>query len=375
MICSRTLGDSVWRRGRSVVVAAGIVWALCLPYKADAQGGFNGPGRYEISNVKSGKVLDLDRNDQTSVVQFSSRGTDNQAWDIQPASSGFYYLRNTTNGSALEAVGTANSTPVRATRYSGASNQQWRFDTDRDENSLVVSRLGKALDIPGGTNADGARVQIYDVNGESNQRFAFRQVSVNGAVGTSRATGALARTISAGTNISVRTNEAIDVKKTDGRVFTAVVDQDVLDTNGGVAIPKGSTAEVIVKKASGRDLAIDLESVTVNAQRYAVSADTEGAGSGQRDGIGKNRRTAEYVGGGALVGAIVGAIAGGGKGAAIGAAAGAGAGAGAQVLTRGKAVKVPAESLLTFRLEQPLQLAAADRGFTRNGRHYHNRRR
>jgi hypothetical protein len=48
---------------------------------AGAQGGFNGPGRYEITNVKSGKVLDLDRNDQTSVIQFSSRGTDNQVWE------------------------------------------------------------------------------------------------------------------------------------------------------------------------------------------------------------------------------------------------------------------------------------------------------
>ena len=65
------------------------------------------------------------------------------------------------------------------------------------------------------------------------------------------------------------------------------------------------------------------------------------------------------VGGGALLGTLVGAIAGGGKGAAIGAASGAAAGAGAQVLTRGKAVKVPAESKLRFKLEEPLHLEAA----------------
>ena len=94
-------------------------------------------------------------------------------------------------------------------------------------------------------------------------------------------------------------------------------------------------------------------------------------GNEQRDGIGKNKRTAEYIGGGALLGTIIGAIAGGGKGAAIGAAAGAGAGVGTQVLTRGKKVNVPAVSLLKFRLEKSLQMGVADNGITRNGRHYH----
>jgi hypothetical protein len=96
---------------------------------------------------------------------------------------------------------------------------------------------------------------------------------------------------------------------------------------------------------------------------------------GRRDGLGKNSRTGEFVGGGALVGAIIGAIAGGGKGAAIGAAAGAGAGAGTQLLTRGSTVRIPAESLLTFRLQQPLEMAPADNGFTRGGHHYHDQNR
>jgi len=77
MIGSRRFHQSVRRTVRSAtVVATGIVWALCLPNEAAAQGGFNGPGRYEITNLKSGKVLDLDRNDHTSVIQFSSRGTE-----------------------------------------------------------------------------------------------------------------------------------------------------------------------------------------------------------------------------------------------------------------------------------------------------------
>jgi hypothetical protein len=171
------------RIGSGKLAAAGIALALCLPYPAGAQGGFNGPGRYEITNLKSGKVLDLDRNDQTSVIQFSSRGTDNQMWDIRAAGSGFYSLQSVMNGNALETTGNRNSTPVRATRFNGGSSQQWRFVTGKDGNALIVSRLGKTLDIPDGTNSDGARVQIYDSNGDSNQQFTFRQVSGNQGYG------------------------------------------------------------------------------------------------------------------------------------------------------------------------------------------------
>ena len=62
------------------------------------------------------------------------------------------------------------------------------------------------------------------------------------------------------------------------------------------------------------------------------------------------------TGGGALLGTLIGAVAGGGKGAAIGAAVGGAAGATTQVMTRGHEVKVPAESVLTFKLETPLTL-------------------
>ena len=173
-----------------------------------------------------------------------------------------------------------------------------------------------------------------------------------------------------GAVLPVRTNEFIDSNRADGRVFTGFVDQDVRGENGEVAIPRGSPVELIVRVAPDNDLILDLDSVMVNGRRYAVRADAERVEA--RDGLGRNRRTGEYVGGGAVLGSIIGAIAGGGKGAAIGAAAGAAAGAGAQTLTRGRLVRVPAESLLTFRMERPLEVGVPDTGVTRDGRHYHD---
>ena len=105
------------------------------------------------------------------------------------------------------------------------------------------------------------------------------------------------------------------------------------------------------------ELSLDLQSVKVGGRRYTVNtADVQQKGS---EGLGANKRTAEMVGGGAALGTLIGAIAGHGKGAAIGAAAGAAAGAGTQILTRGKSVKVPAETVLRFKLDQPLRLDAA----------------
>ena len=135
------------------------------------------------------------------------------------------------------------------------------------------------------------------------------------------------------------------------------------DAEGDVVIPRGSNAQVIIRSAAkgGRirgaaDLVLDLQSVSVDGQEYAL--DTVNISARGKDGVGANKRTAEYSGGGAAIGAIIGAIAGGGKGAAIGAGAGAGAGALTQILTKGGSIKVPAETVLTFQLERPLKVVA-----------------
>lgn len=168
-----------------------------------------------------------------------------------------------------------------------------------------------------------------------------------------------------GTEVSVRTEETIDsAKAVEGQTFPGEVTEDVLDATGATVIPRGATAQIIITSASkgGRfrgasDLGLDLKSVTVEGREYLPSTtDVEQRG---KSGLGANKRTAEYSGGGAALGAIIGAIAGGGKGAGIGAGAGAGAGALTQVLTKGGSIRVPVETILTFQLDKPLHVVAA----------------
>jgi len=166
-------------QGFQMRVVHGVGMALVLASTIFAQGGFNGPGRYVITNIKSGKVMDLDRNDQTTVIQFSDRGTDNQTWVVERADAGYFYLRNGMNGNALAATGNNNSAPVRGFPFNGGPAQQWRFEVGKDGNVLIVNSNGKALDVPDGSGRDGVRLQTYDVDGDSNQRFALRRAGGN----------------------------------------------------------------------------------------------------------------------------------------------------------------------------------------------------
>ncbi len=183
-----------------------------------------------------------------------------------------------------------------------------------------------------------------------------------------------AETIPAGSVIPVRTNDTIDARDTArGRVYSGEVSRDVLDHDNQIAIPRGADVELMVRDMGHHTLAVDLEAIVVYGKRYMVTTYDVTRSGGQKDGVGANGRTGKFVGGGALFGTIVGAVAGGGKGAGIGALAGGAAGAVGQMATRGQRVRVPAESVLTFQLEQPLDLAS-DPGFTRDGQHYHPQR-
>jgi hypothetical protein len=170
----------------------------------------------------------------------------------------------------------------------------------------------------------------------------------------------------AGSLIPVRSEETIDAAvATGGQTYAAEVTRDIKDADGAVVIPRGSNAQIVIRSAAkgGRikgasDLVLDLDSVSVEGRLYTL--DTQDMIKKGRDGVGKNKRTAYFTGGGAAVGAIIGAIAGGGKGAAIGAASGAGAGAGTQIVTKGAAIRIPAETILTFRLDAPLRVDAAN---------------
>jgi hypothetical protein len=164
--------------------------------------------------------------------------------------------------------------------------------------------------------------------------------------------------VPAETVISVVLDQAVGSKiSTPGQAFSATVSAPV-EVEGRVAIPKGARASGIVKdaKPSGRFkggavLSLTLTSVTVRNEDYNIQTSAPSESS-----TGKGKRTAAMVGGGAGGGALIGGLAGGGKGALIGGLIGAAAGTGGAGLSGNRDITLAAETALTFKLVEPLEI-------------------
>jgi hypothetical protein len=161
-----------------------------------------------------------------------------------------------------------------------------------------------------------------------------------------------------GTPIRVRLDQDLGSKISQaGDSFSATVADDVI-VNGEVIVPRGSRADGAVISAhplgkfkGGAELAIRLERVHTKFGSYPVATSTVSHAE-----KGKGKRSTGFIAGGAGLGALIGGLAGGGKGAAIGALAGGGAGTAGAAFTGNKQIMLPAETLLTFKLEHSVHI-------------------
>lgn len=168
----------------------------------------------------------------------------------------------------------------------------------------------------------------------------------------------LTATFSPGTTVEIRTVDPVDTSVNHvGDEFQATL-AEPLTSAGVVVVPAGTNIYMRLTQAQtsgqykGRnELQLQLVRLEFNGRQYTVGSDpyTEAGKS-------RGKNTAEKVGGGAALGAIIGAIAGGGKGAAIGAGVGGAGGGVYQGVSKVKPLRIPAETRLDFRLNQPLNV-------------------
>ena len=168
-------------------------------------------------------------------------------------------------------------------------------------------------------------------------------------------------TVPAGTRILIRTVDAIDSsKQKTGYRFTATLETD-LQVEGTVVAPRGTTvygrlaqASSAGKMSGSSQLTLELTDVVINGAATPLLTSTY-----TLKGKGEGKKTAGKVLGGAGLGALIGGIAGGGAGAGIGVLAGAAGGTAVAASKKGEQLQIPSESLLEFRLEQPVSLPVA----------------
>src|ERR1700745_603604 len=169
-------------------------------------------------------------------------------------------------------------------------------------------------------------------------------------------------TVPAGMRLLIRTMDPIDSSKQKaGYRFTASLETN-LQAEDTVVAPRGSTvygrlagASSAGRMSGSSQLTLELTDIVINGTAYPLLTSTF-----EVKGKGEGKKTAGKVFGGAGLGAIIGGIAGGGSGAAIGALVGAAGGTAIAASKKGEQLQITSESLLEFRLQQPVSLPIAE---------------
>ena len=165
--------------------------------------------------------------------------------------------------------------------------------------------------------------------------------------------------IQQGTYVTVRINQGLSSDRNQqGDAFFAslaaplVVNGVVVAQRGQTVVGRVSEAERAGRTQGTSRLALQLTELTL-ADGQQVPVETELVTRHAMTSVGRDAGTVATA---TVVGAVVGAGADRGRGAAIGAGVGAAAGIVGVLLTRGNATAVYPESVLTFRLERPVDI-------------------
>lgn len=145
-------------------------------------------GSYRVTNVHSGKVLDIAPDhvsNGANLQQYDWLGGANQKFDFAHLGNGYYAISANSAGTGrvldVEGVGTANGSNVIQFDWWGGDNQRWLVeDIGFGQVRLTAKNSGRALEVAGLSTANGGNVVIWDWWGGNNQRWVLEPVTASG---------------------------------------------------------------------------------------------------------------------------------------------------------------------------------------------------
>ena len=144
-----------------------------------------GSGYYFIKSKLNGNVIDIQGASTTAGVLLDAfpqkpSGNDNQLWEFvaDPVGSGCYFIKSKLNGNVIDIQGASTRAGALLDAFpqkpSGNENQLWEFVGS--DYFLIVSKLnGNVIDIQGASTRAGALLDVYTLksSGNDNQLWEF----------------------------------------------------------------------------------------------------------------------------------------------------------------------------------------------------------
>lgn len=146
----------------------------------------NGDGTYSLKSVCNGLVLDVSGasvRDGANIQVWQSNGTAAQRFVLEPTGSlsdGTYTVKSAVSPSKaidVPSASTSNGARLQLWENNGSSAQRWSLAYDAQSGYYKMTAVcsGKVLDVPGGNASNGVRLQQYQSNGSGAQSWDIRK--------------------------------------------------------------------------------------------------------------------------------------------------------------------------------------------------------
>ncbi len=257
-------------------------------------------GVVTISSAISSQMLDIADGSLASgaSTQISlSNYTASQRYRLTEDSDGYYTITNVKSGKVLDVTGAiaTDGTVVQQWDANGSDAQKWVISTNADGTFTIVSKLHASdgaslvIDVPEASSASGTRLQVYEANDTSAQRWTIAAVektidegvySLTSQVDSTSALDVAGGSATAGANIQIWTSNSTPAQR-----FQLQYDEDT----GYYTILCVASGVVVDVAGASESNGANIQQWTFNgtwAQEWAVSLNGDGtytlynAGSG-----------------------------------------------------------------------------------------------